>query len=693
MTDLEDHWDDLPVGPAPVDAILREARRTSAASGRRRPEARLRRSLTGVVALGGVAAAFVAGTLVATGPGTPSGPAGVSGGGADGSGMTPVAFQGALQAPASCEELLEHYVDRGVDLVSEYGWGAPYGYGLREAEMLGGPFDEFAGIPQATAADSSADRDLVSRSARTSIATSSTTGTNVQEAGVDEPDAVKTSGDLLVRLRGAELTTYDVGGERVEEVGSLDLGDFHDGEILLAGDTVVAVGNDGSRPPSSGAFRAFAYGAEQPVPQTRVLSVDVADPTTPTLERTVDYDAALVATRQHGDDVRVVLSKGLPDLDFDSDDAGTGNGTRAVSANRALVEDTTLDDWLPHVSVDGGEPTDLLSCDRVAVPRAELGLATMAVVGFGAGSPGETEAFGLAGEAAMTYESTDHLYLAASGGDLGGGFDDCFDCFRATSSSAAFSGTTHVYDFALDGTSATYVGAGEVEGSVRDRWAMDEVDGVLRLAVGPSSETADANSVVTLRAEGDELVEVGRLDGLGPNEDLKAVRWFDGLAVLVTFRRIDPLYAVDMADPADPTLLGELKIPGFSTYLHPLGPRRIVGVGSDGRSGAQAGLFDLTDVTDPQQLDVTSYGPGSYAKAGDDPRQFTWLPDRRVVLTVIARGRGGFVSRLQLGGGQMRNEMTQVEFGADVDAVRLVPLADGQVALVTGEDVEFFDVD
>ena len=671
MTDLERHWEELPVGAAPVDDVLRAAHRSAAEApggSRHRTRASLKRA--GVLA--GVAAAFVAGTLVAQ-PGSPgSGDTATPPAGPEEAvpAITPAAFHGELQRPESCRRLLDHYVDRGVDLVGRDGWW-PWSpitqlYAAYNRDLV---LDRRANLPLASNKRSP-------ESPTTTGARASDTGTNVQEAGVDEPDTVKTDGQLLVRLRDAELTTYDVTGDRVVELGDLDLGDFHDGEILLTGDTVVALGNDGTRDP-------VRY-ADGPPPQTRVLTIDISDPSAPSLQQTVDYDAALAGARQHGDAVRLVLSKGLPDLDF-------ARGRGSARENRRLVEQSRISDWLPRVSVDGADPTTLLRCGRVAVPRAEIGLGTTAVVGFRADAPGDLQALGVAGEVPLSYESADHLYLASSPEPQVACFGGCF----VVPSPRSTDGTTHLYAFSLEGTGASYLGAGEVEGKVRDRWSMDESGGVLRLAVEPSSETGNFNAVVTMRAEGDELVEVGRVDRLGVGEDLKAVRWFDGLALLVTYRQVDPLYAVDLTDPRSPALIGELKIPGFSSYLHPLGPMRVVGVGSgpQGRGfGAQVGLFDVTDLTDPRRLDVLSYGPRTRPRADDDPRQLTWLPDRRTVLTVIARGRAGFVSEVSISGGQLDNEMTRVEYGADVAEVRLVPLLDGKVALVTGEDVEFFDL-
>ena len=125
MPDLERHWEELPVGPAPIDDILREGRRASAATpAPRRAVPPLRR----VGVIGAVAAVFVAGTFVAQhdfgGSGGSDGSPPVPG--AAGDAITPAAFHGELQRPESCEELLEHYVERGVDLVSRYGWAPPY---------------------------------------------------------------------------------------------------------------------------------------------------------------------------------------------------------------------------------------------------------------------------------------------------------------------------------------------------------------------------------------------------------------------------------------------------------------------------------------------------------------------------------------------------------------------------------------
>ena len=138
---------------------------------------------------------------------------------------------------------------------------------------------------------------------------------------------------------------------------------------------------------------------------------------------------------------------------------------------------------------------------------------------------------------------------------------------------------------------------------------MSEHDGNLRVAtaLGRDSWTPRENAVTVLAERGDRLTEVGRVDGLGVDEQIQSVRWFGDLAVVVTFRRTDPLYAVDLADPEAPRVLGALKIPGFSSYLQEVGDGRVLGIGQEAtdagrRTGFQESLFDVSDPSDPQRI-------------------------------------------------------------------------------------------
>ncbi|MDQ4052055.1 MAG: beta-propeller domain-containing protein [Actinomycetota bacterium] len=697
MTDLENLWDDLPVAPAPTAQILRAAR---AASRPRRSRRRLLRPLSSVAALAAIGGAFVVGTYVSGPPANPPAATPPGDDGADGSDAA--AFHGELMAGESCDALLDYYVERGVALVGPYGWGSPH-YGLRDGIVLEmaqrGPtnrstnfLETAAGaVDQLSSAYSAADAPVSQR------VESSDTGTNVQEQNVDEPDVVKTDGERLFRIEDGTLSAYDVSGTETERLSDLDLGDLEDAEILLADDAVVAIGNDGSQDK-----RMRSY-YKAPSPMTRVVSVDVSDPAKPEVTSTVDFDSSLVSARQHGDAVRLIASAGLPDLDF----VMPGNTRRgglhwkdALRRNEELVRTTTISDWLPTGSVDGGTDKRLAECEDVAVPKADLGLDTMSVVGFDAADPTSWDVTALAASAPLAYASADHLYLGASPTSWGGCFDLC-PLASPTTTTNEEAGTTHLFDFELTATGTSYVGAGEVDGMIRDRWAMDEYDDTLRLAVSPTERTGNFNSIVTMQRVGDELAEVGRLDKLGVNEDIQSVRWLDGLAIVVTFRQIDPLYTLDLTDPAAPQLLGELKIPGFSSYLHPVGPRRLIGIGQGptgvrGGWGAQAGLFKVTDLTDPRRKAVVSYANGTEARAGTDPRQFTWLPSERTALTVISkgwRGRTGWVSVLSLKDGAMTNRMVEAEYGDEIADVRLVPLPDGRVVLSTGDDAGFFDID
>jgi hypothetical protein len=251
------------------------------------------------------------------------------------------------------------------------------------------------------------------------------------------------------------------------------------------------------------------------------------------------------------------------------------------------------------------------------------------------------------GSAETVYASTDALYVASGRWDGNGPSTD-----------------VHRFDLTGD-AAATYRASGAVPGRLLDRYSLSERDGDLRIVTtteGPAAlppttvVPAPADPAVTraaptegrlavLRPDGDRLVEVGHVDDLGVGEEVRSVRFIDDMAYVVTFRRTDPLYAVSVADPTSPRVLGELKIPGFSEYLHPVGDGLLLGVGRQvdpdtlADSGLKLSLFDVTDPAAPTERGVMVL-PETWTNVSIDPHAFTWDPVRRRAMLPISAGEG-----------------------------------------------------
>ena len=174
------------------------------------------------------------------------------------------------------------------------------------------------------------------------------------------------------------------------------------------------------------------------------------------------------------------------------------------------------------------------------------------------------------------------------------------------------------------------------------------------------------------------------------------MRWFDDLAVVVTFRQTDPLYTVDLSDPASPRTLGALKIPGFSTYLHPMGGGRLLGIGQDAdldgtTRGTQASVLDVTDLAHPRRLSRLPVDDAMLL-AEHDPRALTWIPTDRAGGVVLAGastrldGRSAVIElRVGVDGSLTRGRTWPLGSAYDVQGPatpRALPLGGGRVALV-----------
>ena len=196
---------------------------------------------------------------------------------------------------------------------------------------------------------------------------------------------------------------------------------------------------------------------------------------------------------------------------------------------------------------------------------------------------------------------------------------------------------TRLFAFSLqDGV--RYQGSAKIDGTLLNQFAMDAHNGYYRIAT-----TAEDGSCLTVLNE--SLETVGKLGGIAPGEDIYAVRFLGDTAYLVTFYQIDPLFIVDLSDPANPAVTGELKIPGFSSYLHPYAENLLIGIGESGDENGATGkvkvsLFDVSDMQDPKEISSVVFDGAQYTSstAQSDHHAYLTLPDGAFAIPVYESG-------------------------------------------------------
>lgn len=570
---------------------------------------------------------------------------------------TPASAQG-LVPWGDCDALLEYYRAELEQAATPYGAGAGDLYAIGGGNLESGPAPA-AAMAQSGAAATSSEQ---SGSARLDAVGSGPTGTNVQERGVDEPDIAKTADGLLFVSAQGRLQVLRA-GPRPELLGSLPLGEnAYGAELLVDGDRVLALVNgfrmptgpepvpppgepDPGLPPdavsNSAEVASSGHGfTSMPAPGVGVVSavlIDVGDPASPRVLETLELDGRYLSARLVDGTVRVVTasSPAVPAF-MPTEPFGSEQESAALAQNQRAGRAATLEQVLPNAVLRDAAGTEVarspaVACDAVHhAASSPQGTSTLVVTtlrpeqGLAA-----RDSTAVTTDGELVYASADRLYVATSR------WGTSAPAARMPASSEEPTTELHAFDTTADDRTS-YLGTGSVRGYVYGRWALSAHEGHLRVATTLSpmwGDPAQSSSSLTVLAERDgALIETGRVDGLGLTERIYAVRYFGDLATVVTFRQTDPLYVLDLADVTAPKVLGELKIPGFSTYLHPVGDDKLLGIGQDaddsGRvTGFQVSLFDLSDRTAPVQLDRLSLGQG-FSPASDDARAFSYDPSR-----------------------------------------------------------------
>ncbi|MBW3662101.1 MAG: beta-propeller domain-containing protein [Actinobacteria bacterium] len=546
-----------------------------------------------------------------------------------------VGHAAALRTFEACDDALAHIRAEAADRVGPWGLEGQY-WALADGQAVAAEGDATSGAGL---------DDAAAPAARVAGADYSTT--NVQEVGVDEPDLVKTDGSYLYTVVQGRLRVLDVRGADPAVVHDEPLGNSWDHQLLLDGDRLLVLSS------RSGVFAGREAPVDQPMSDVAFTPVhdlgtatatlyDVSDPAAPHEIERLDVEGWRVAARMIDGVARLVVRAdpaGMP-WAFPME-GGPEQERAALAANRELVMRSTLSDWLPaavHTDRTGATPLvsrePIVPCDRIHTPVEFSGFGSLSVLTLDlAGGWDDAEAATVLAGGDTVYASATSLYVAtnrwieqAADGQMGDGADDAI--WRPWVPGATQT-DLHVFDIA-DASGATYLGSGSVPGQLLNQFSMSEHDGYLRVAttVEATPERPSQSAVRVLELRGDRLAEVGSVGGLGLDERIYAVRYLGDVAYVVTFRETDPLYTVDLSDPTAPHVRGELKILGYSAYLHPVGDGLLLGIGQDATEqgqtlGTQVSLFDVSDLDAPRRVANTTVQQG-YSDAEYDHHAFLW---------------------------------------------------------------------
>jgi uncharacterized secreted protein with C-terminal beta-propeller domain len=434
-------------------------------------------------------------------------------------------------------------------------------------------------------------------------------GTNVQVAGVDEADFVKTDGLFIYLIAGqdvvilrahppsemglvARISGADLLGDRNASHNIVGL--FLYQEILAVITSVYS--HDVWVEDATLVARSWTGG-------TTLLSLfSVLDPEDPKRLHEFELTGEYRASRLKDATVYLVLHQYLW--------AGQENASYpAICVDGACEDyDATRIFYDPEVP-EGGSLTNVVALD---LATGEVGSISV-----------------LTGYASTVYMSHASLFVT----------------FGKWSRAVTFlpgdwnTATTSIYRISIDGTQLQPVAGGEVKGWLLNQFSLDEHGSHLRVAT-TTWDAQPQNQVYVL----DEALEiVGALEGLAPGESIYSARFVGDLGYLVTFEKVDPFFVLDLADPRRPEVLGYLKIPGFSEYLHPMDETHILGVGKDTTEdpsgefswfqGLKLSLFDVSDVRQPTEVAKLLLGNrGSSSPVLYDHKAFLYIREARLVV-------------------------------------------------------------
>lgn len=469
--------------------------------------------------------------------------------------------------------------------------------------------------------------------------------TNVQVQGVDEADLVKTDGEYIYIVTGNNIVIakgYPAG--LAAKVATIAFNNFTPREIFIDGDRLLAFGSSspGIRPLDAPAEKA---GVAYPWYMNTVTSAklyDIADRSSPRQLKSFDFEGSYLTSRKIGQDVYFVVNSNPRIYRFDN----VTNPADIIP----LYQDSM------GIVRPVANPADIGFIPGVKT-TSFITVASISMADENRDVSKET----IAGSGQSVYASLTSLYIAETGNQ---------PIYQMDGVTRSQDEKTLIVKYDLEGGKIRSAGTGSVKGHILNQFSMDEFNGYFRIAttIGEvwNTEHPSKNNIYVLDSG---LNVVGSLEDLAPGEKIYSSRFMAGRCYLVTFKKVDPLFVLDLSDPRNPRMLGKLKIPGYSDYLHPYDQTHIIGVGKDATDasevetsarkldfawyqGVKMAMFDVSDVENPKELYKVTIGDrGTDSPVLTDHKAFLFDQDKGLLVlpVTVAEIKGERTSPTQQG--------------------------------------------
>ena len=485
--------------------------------------------------------------------------------------------------------------------------------------------------------------------------------TNVQVEGVDEADIVKTDGRYIYFLANDELIIADTNDNgKLVSASKIDFdndNEFYPSELYLVDDKLVIIGTTRHERILKNMSRKYYYSSYDTYTTARVYNIK--DKTSPKQERKVDIEGSYVSSRMINSNLYLIANQ--------------------YNENAWLCRENDLDELKENefkpkfrdTVTEGGRQYIDFDCIYYIPETEDTSFLNIAAFDVNKNEAANIESY--IGAGSQIYASTNNLYVTKTLYD--------YDKYYTDSTS-----DTEILKFELKDNKCEFVTTSTVPGTIVNQFSMDEKDGYFRIATtkGGWNSSKNSNSLYVLD---EDLVMVGKVDGLAKGEKIYSVRFMGDRAYIVTFVQTDPLFVIDLKDPKKPTVLGELKIPGYSKYLHPYDETHIIGFGEDTEienygygdvvrtNGMKMALFDVSDPTSPKELYSEKIGgKGTYSELLYNHKALLFSKEKNIIAFPISitsddykvTFQGAIVYGLSLDGGfELKGKISNAENDLD----------------------------